>query len=189
MPEETSDEELLEGWLRGREEAFAELVRRHEDRIFSLTLKMTGSRADALDATQDAFLTVARRASSFRGESSFGTWLFRIAINASHDVLRKRKGWETLEADPVEAGAVSTSTGGFDEEIAVKVDLARALAALPPTYREAVVMYDLGDLSYDAIARLTGVGIGTVKSRISRGRRRLAELLEQPPPPGPSKDR
>lgn len=188
MPEETTDEELLEGWLRGREEAFAELVRRHEDRIFSLALRMTGSRPDALDATQDAFLTAARRASSFRGESSFGTWLFRIAINASHDVMRKRKGWETL-ADPVEAGAGSTPTRGFDEEVAVKVDLARALAALPPTYREAVVMYDLGDLPYDAIARLTGVGIGTVKSRISRGRRRLAELLEHPPPPGPSKDR
>ena len=189
MAGETNDEHLLEGWLQGHEAAFTELVRRHEDRIFALALRMTGNRHDALDATQETFLTAARRASSFRGESSFGTWLYRIAINASHDLTRKRKGWETLEADPAESAPPAAPTRGFDEGIAVRVDLARALAELPPAYREAVVMHDLGDLPYEAIARLTGVGIGTVKSRISRGRRRLAELLEQASPPPPSKDR
>ncbi|MDQ3783455.1 MAG: sigma-70 family RNA polymerase sigma factor [Actinomycetota bacterium] len=189
MAEETTDEELLEGWLRGREDSFTELVRRHEDRIFALALRMTGNRPDALDATQDTFLTAARRASTFRAESSFGTWLYRIGINACHDLLRKKKGWETLEADPAEAAPATAPARGIDEAIVLQVDLARALASLPPLYREAVVMHDLGDLPYDAIARLTGVGIGTVKSRISRGRRRLAELLEQPSTPDPSKDR
>lgn len=189
MAGETTDEELLKGWLQGREEAFTELVRRHEDRIFSQALRMTGNRPDALDATQDTFLTAARRAASFRGEASFGTWLYRIGINACHDVMRKRKGWESLEADPAEAAPATPTPRGFDEGVVLQVDLARALAALPPAYREAVVMHDLGDLPYDAIARLTGVGIGTVKSRISRGRRRLAELLEQPSTPGPSKER
>lgn len=187
MAGETTDEELLEGWLQGREDSFSELVRRHEDRIFALALRMTGNRPDALDATQDTFLIAARRASTWRGEASFGTWLYRIGINATHDLLRKKKGWETLEADPVEG--VAAPARGFDESVALQVDLARALASLPPLYREAVVMHDLGDLPYDAIARLTGVGIGTVKSRISRGRRRLAELLEQPSSSRPSKDR
>ncbi|MBA2273124.1 MAG: sigma-70 family RNA polymerase sigma factor [Actinobacteria bacterium] len=189
MPGETTDEELLDGWLQGREDCFSELVRRHEDRIFALALRMTGNRPDALDATQDTFLTAARRASSWRREASFGTWLYRIGINATHDLLRRKKGWETLEADPAEAAPAAPPEQGFDESIALQVDLAHALASLPPAYREAVVMHDLGDLPYDAIARLTGVGIGTVKSRISRGRRRLAELLEQPSTPGPSKDR
>lgn len=189
MAGETTDEELLEGWLQGRQDSFSELVRRHEDRIFALALRMTGNRSDALDATQDTFLIAARRASTWRGEASFGTWLYRIGINASHDLLRKKKGWETLEADPAEAAPAAAPAHGFDEGIALRVDLARALASLPPLYREAVVMHDLGDLPYDAIARLTGVGIGTVKSRISRGRRRLAELLEQPSSSGPSKDR
>ncbi|MDQ3751863.1 MAG: sigma-70 family RNA polymerase sigma factor [Actinomycetota bacterium] len=189
MAGETSDEELLEGWLNGREESFSELVRRHEDRIFALALRMTGNRPDALDATQDTFLIAARRASSWRGEASFGTWLYRIGINATHDLLRKKKGWETLAADPAEATPAASSAGGFDEGVVLQMDLARALASLPSSYREAVVMHDLGDLPYDAIARLTGVEIGTVKSRISRGRRQLAELLEQPSTPDPSKDR
>ncbi|MBA3350382.1 MAG: sigma-70 family RNA polymerase sigma factor [Actinobacteria bacterium] len=184
-----TDEELLEGWLGGREDCFTELVRRHEDRIFALAFRMTGNRTDALDATQDTFLIAARRASTFRGDAGFGTWLYRIGINASHDLLRKKKAWETLEADPSEAAPAETSGRSLDEGVALQIDLARALASLPPAYREAVVMHDLGDLPYDAIARLTGVGIGTVKSRISRGRRRLAELLEQPSSPDPSKER
>ena len=189
MAGETSDEELLAGWLRGREEDFSDLVRRHEDRIFALTLRMTGNRTDALDATQDTFLIAARRASTYRGEASFGTWLYRIGINASHDLLRKKKGWETLAADPGEAASAASPEPGFDEGVVLQMDLARALAGLPAVYREAVVMHDLGDLPYDAISRLTGVAIGTVKSRISRGRQQLAELLEQQSMPDPSKDR
>src|SRR5688572_3858471 len=94
-----SDEELLSSFLGGEESCFRELMDRHEQKIFGVALKITGSRADALDATQDAFLTAFRRAETFRGDAAFGTWLYRIAINASKDVVRKRKPTEELTED------------------------------------------------------------------------------------------
>ena len=168
-----SDEELLSSFLDGEESCFRQLMDRHEQKIFGVALKITGSRADALDATQDAFLTAFRRAETFRGDSAFGTWLYRIAINASKDVVRKRKPTEELVED-----TTVSSQGRVADTVALRIDLANALRKLPDEYREAVVMHDLGGIPYEDIATATGVRIGTVKSRISRGRRRLAELME-----------
>ena len=178
-----SDEELLSSFLRGDESSFGELMGRHEQKVFAVALKITGSRADAMDASQEAFVTAFRRADTFRGESAFGTWLFRIAINAAKDVVRKRKPTEEL---PAEGGWVSQ--GRVDETVALRMDLGAALRALPDEYREAVVMHDLGGIPYEQIAESTGVRIGTVKSRISRGRRRLAELMEPGADTGSSKE-
>ncbi len=180
-----SDEELLRSFLDGNQTPFAELIRRHEDRIFALAYRMTGQRADALDATQEAFVAAFRQAERFRFDSAFGTWLYRIAINACHDLLRKRKRWTGDE--PPESEQIDVAGSRFDESIAAQVDLTTALSRLPSEYREAVVMYDLGGIAYDEIARLTEVPVGTVKSRISRGRRQLAELMEHPDPPTESK--
>jgi RNA polymerase sigma-70 factor, ECF subfamily len=184
---EQSDESLLHAFLGGEQQAFTALVRRHEDRMFALALRMTGSRADALDATQDAFLTMFRRAASFRGEAAFGTWLYRIGINACHDLLRQRARRAEEEDDRVEVA--DERSPRVDDAIAVRIDVARALGELSEEYREAVVMHDLGGVTYEEIARLTGAAVGTVKSRISRGRRRLAELLEQASESQASKDR
>lgn len=183
--EPRSDEQLLDAFLGGESGAFEELVRRHEDRLFGLALRMTGNRSDALDATQDAFVAAFRRAGSFRGDAAFGTWLYRIAINAAQDLLRRRSREavaDTPDAETVESG------GGerVEDAVAVRLDLARALAALPDEYREAVVMHDLGGVPYEEIAQLTGAPMGTVKSRISRGRRQLAGLLEHRDPRAPS---
>ena len=181
-----SDEELLEDFIAGDRSAFPVLVRRHEDKLFALALRMTGNRHDALDATQDAFVAAFRRASSFRGDSAFGTWLYRIAINACQDLLRKR-GRETVQdlEDPAEA-PITDDTERIEDAVVARVDVARALAALPEEYREAVVLHDLGGIPYEEIARITGAKMGTVKSRISRGRRRLAELMEHPQTPATS---
>lgn len=181
---ELSDARLLELFLEGAEEAFEIIMRRHEDRIFSLALRMTGDRSDALDATQDAFIQAFRRARSFRGESAFGTWLYRIAVNASHDLLRRR----ARAPIPAEEVPEEAAPGRVDERASVRVDISAALAELQEDYRIAVVMHDLGGIPYEQIARETGVGIGTVKSRISRGRRRLADLLEQSGVSRPSQD-
>jgi len=173
-----SDEELLRRFLDGEERAFTQLVKRHEDRIFALCLRMTGARPDALEAAQETFLAAFRRAGSFRGESAFSTWLYRIGINCCKDLLRRRG----RAPQPVDETAVEVDRSGassLDELAALRVDVARALARLPDDYREAVALHDLGGLPYEQIAKLTGVAIGTVKSRISRGRRRLGELLEQ----------
>lgn len=182
--EQASDDTLLELFLDGNHDAFSVLMRRHEDRVFGLALRMTGDRGDALDATQDAFIHAFRRAPSFRGDAAFGTWLYRIAVNACHDVLRRRARAPVPEQDlPEEAHAERD-----DERSATRMDVSAALALLQEDYRTAVVMHDLGGIPYEQIAHETGVGIGTVKSRISRGRRRLAALLEQTDAELPSQD-
>jgi RNA polymerase sigma-70 factor (ECF subfamily) len=173
--ERLSDEQLLDQFIAGRRACFDALVRRHEDRIFALALRMMGDRSEALDASQEIFLTLWRRASSFRGDSSFSTWLYRIGINTCHDLLRKRKRVPQPQEElpePVDAGP------DIEEGVAVRMDLAGALAEIQSDYRDAVLMHDLGGVPYDEIARLTGVPVGTVKSRISRGRRALAAALE-----------
>ncbi|MFN2388637.1 MAG: RNA polymerase sigma factor [Actinomycetota bacterium] len=183
----TTDEDLLALFLEHDDEAFAELMARHEDRIFAVTLRITGNRADALDATQDAFIAAYRRAGSFRGDASFGTWLYRIAINSSKDLLRKKARAPVPEGDP-SAFDRPASARRVEDDVGLRVDVSRALAMLQDEYRESVVLHDLGGVPYDEIARITGVSIGTVKSRISRGRRKLADLMEQPRRSGASKE-
>ena len=176
-PQQRSDRDLLESFLGGENDAFSGLMERHEDRIFGLCLKMLHNRSDALEAAQEIFITAFRRAASFRGDSAFGTWLYRIGINHCKDVLRKRKD-VLLEADQLDIERVDTRQRGVDEVATLRLDLSKALAELPDDYREAVVMHDLGGVPYEEIATVTGVPVGTVKSRISRGRRQLARLLE-----------
>jgi RNA polymerase sigma-70 factor (ECF subfamily) len=184
LKDERNDSELVERFRNGDESAFTALVRRHEERIFGLAMRMTGERSDALDATQDAFVQAFRRAADFRGDSSFGTWLYRIGINSCKDVLRKRQRTPV----PTEQLPDSGNPSSVEDAVTARVDLSRALQELPEEYREAVCMHDLGGIPYEEIATLTGVAVGTVKSRISRGRRRLAELLEHPRGTAPSKD-
>ena len=183
-----SDEELLKAFIEGRESAFTSLMHRYESRIFALALRMTGDRSDALDATQDAFISAFRRAGSFRGEAAFGTWLYRIGINSCNDLLRKKGRLPVpTEEEKTEERSSATGASSLEDEVAAKLDVTAALAKLPPEYREAVTMHDLGSIPYEQIAQATGVAVGTVKSRISRGRRKLAELLEQPAPTRASK--
>jgi RNA polymerase sigma-70 factor (ECF subfamily) len=180
-----SDEELLQRAAAGDQGAFSTLVRRHEDRVFGIAIRITGDRADALDATQDTFVAVFRQAGSFRAEAAFTTWLYRVAVNACRDLLRKRR---RLPEPSDELPERSDPRPGTEEAVGMRLDLARALALLGDDYREAVLMHDLGAIPYEEIAALTGAPLGTVKSRISRGRRRLAELLEQPARSEPSKE-
>ncbi len=180
-----SDELLLQRAAGGDQAAFSALVRRHEDRVFGIAIRITGDRADALDATQDTFVAVFRQAGSFRGDAAFTTWLYRVAVNACRDLLRKRRRLPEPAEELPERGNPGI---GVEDAVNLRLDLAQALARLPEDYREAVLMHDLGAIPYDEIARITGAALGTVKSRISRGRRRLAELLEQPGHPEASKD-
>ncbi len=149
-----------------------------------MALKMVGDRADALDATQDTFVRAFRNASKFRGDSAFGTWLYRIGLNCCHDLLRKRKR-DPIPDDDLEVH--EEHAPGVDSQVLLSMELTDALVQLQEDYRIAVVMHDLGGVPYEEIAQVTEVSVGTVKSRISRGRRRLAELLEPTAPPDTSK--
>lgn len=171
-----ADADLLARFLSGDERSFTTLMKRHEDRIFQLSMRILGNRTDALDATQETFITAFRKADQFRGDSAFGSWLYRIGINTCKDVLRKKRRWGEPEENVPEP---ETRAASLADEVSLRLDLSNALAALSGEYREAVVMFDLGGIPYEEIARITGTNLGTVKSRISRGRRKLAELMEQ----------
>lgn len=182
-----SDLELLARCREGDQAAFTLLMKRHEQQVFAIAFRTLGDRNDAADAVQDTFINVFRRSESFRGDSAFSTWLYRIAINASKDVLR-RKLRAPVPQEQDEAHETASDSPEIADTVAAHSDLAAALAKLPEDYREAVVMFDIGGIPYEEIATITGAALGTVKSRISRGRRRLAELMEQPTPPSSSKE-
>ena len=177
------DEVILQAFLSGDRGAFDELVRRHEDAVFGVALRMMGQRADALDAVQETFVAVFRRAHAFRGDAAFTTWLHRIAINTCKDLIRKRGRFPLEAGEQIERADPADVSG----QVTAHVDLAAALATLPEDQRVALVMFELGGIPYEEIARATKTQIGTVKSRISRGRQALARAMEQATHPETSK--
>jgi RNA polymerase sigma-70 factor (ECF subfamily) len=168
---EDPDAPLVARARRGDRWAFEQLVERHQHRLFTLAARTLGSVDDAADAVQEAFIRAWLGLPNFRGGALFSTWLFRIGLNAAHDQRAKRRTEpldETREpADPQDAFLKSELSSA----------LQRALDDLDEDYRVAVVLYDVLGCSYSEVAELTGVPEGTVKSRIFRGRRRIAELL------------
>ena len=175
-----SDEDLVRRFVSdGLSDAVDVLLRRHQDHVFGLAYRILGNRADALDASQDVFVVVFRKAASFRHQSAFTTWLYRLTVNACNDHARRR----SRLPQPAEAVDVASpdAIGRADDRLAI----AGAMRKLPLEQRTAVIMRDLLGLSYEEIAQATGTAVGTVKSRISRGRAALAEGLGEPgPEPG-----
>ena len=158
-------------------------MRRHYDRIHAVTKRIAGTSRDADDATQEALIKIVRNLPRFDGRSSFGTWAYRIATNAALDELRKRKRRPSLtmvrddDSGEVRLEPVDDLAGRRVEAIADRLAIDSALADLPEEFRAAVVLRDVGDLDYAEIAEVLDVPVGTVKSRIARGRRMLADGL------------
>ena len=165
------DGPLVKRAQKGDRWAFEQLVERHQHRLFTLAARTLGSADDAADAVQEAFIRAWLGLPRFRGGSLFSTWLYRIGLNAAHDQRAKRRTEpldETREpADPQDAFLASE----------LSTALQAALNELDDDYRVAVVLFDVLGCSYGEISELTDVPEGTVKSRIFRGRSRLAELL------------
>lgn len=182
MPE--NDEELVRRAIGGDSSAFAELMERHERRVYNLCLRMTGNPDDAADATQDAFLTTYRKLSSFRGQAKFTTWLHRVAVNACYDLLRKRSRAPQLAGSEQQAAVAerTDSTPDHADEVAGTLDVARALATVPEEFRAALVLHDVQDVPVQEVAEILGVAVGTVKSRLHRGRVALARGLRAEEP-------
>ncbi len=171
-----SDSELLARAAGGDHEAFTEVMRLHEDRVFSVCLRIMGDRARALDAVQDTFLTVFRKARQFKGKSAVGTWIYRIAVNTCYDQLRKAKR-RPSEPMPEYHDPADTMAQDEVEAAGIRPDIQAALARIPREFRAAVVLADMEGMPLPEIAEVLGVPVGTVKSRIFRARRQLAELL------------
>jgi RNA polymerase sigma-70 factor, ECF subfamily len=179
------EKQLIRECLAGRTEAFGELVIRYQDRLFNALVGILGSPEDARDIAQDAFVQAFQRLKTFRGQSAFYSWLFRIALNAaasqkrrtrhkpgSIDAAREQAGGEPPDRRPDTAPSHALETD--ERRAAVK----RALAQLPPEFRIPLVLKEIDGLKYHEIASIIGCPVGTVRSRIHRARSELRQRLE-----------
>ena len=175
------DEDLVRRYVGGDRSAFGVLVERHERRVYNLALRMTGREEDARDATQEAFLTALRKLSSFRGEAAFTTWMHRVTVNACYDLLRKRQRAPLLDRLPdheIEPPPAPDHAEATVDAIVVQ----RALMSVTEDFRAVLILHDVQDLAYEDVARVLDIPIGTVKSRLHRGRIALARAMGEPVP-------
>jgi RNA polymerase sigma-70 factor, ECF subfamily len=178
------DVELVERHRGGDVHAFDEVYDRFGEMVYNLALRLAGNREEAADLTQEIFLRIYRHLGGFGGRSTLKTWVFRIALNHCRDRLsRHHPAMQSID-DDVEAGGIPLADPARGpEELAVAADegrrVATGLAQVPQVFREAVVLRDLEGLSYEEIAEVLGVRVGTVRSRIARGREQLRLFLER----------
>ena len=175
---EGEDRELVERFARGESRAFDTIVEKYEQRVYAITLRMTGNVEDARDAMQDVFISALRALRSFRGDAQLSTWIHRVAVNASLDVLRKRK---RHVAQPLEEAGERPSDDVGPEDAAARaaraVEVQRALQNVSEEHRAVLVLHDLQDLDYTETAAALDIPVGTVKSRLHRARIEMARLL------------
>ena len=171
-----SDAVLADRASGGDRRALEQLLDRHADRIHAVCRRVVAHPEDALDATQEAMIAVARGIRRFDGRSAFTTWLYRVATNAALDELR-RQAAPAGPRPPRRAPSPSPPAPSIEDRVGARLDVDAALRTLPEDFRVAVVLRDLCDLDYAEIAAVLDVPPGTVRSRISRGRALLVEHL------------
>lgn len=183
-----SDAELLRAHVDGDPDAFGVLFGRHRDRLWAVAVRTMGNREDAADGLQDGMVAAYRRAGSFRGDAAVTTWLHRVVVNACLDRLRAAKVRRTeVLPDDLEEYRSRGSLASATEEAADPAErsvreerrgqVLTALRMLPDEQRAALVLVDMEGYPVAEAADILGCAVGTVKSRCSRGRARLAELL------------
>jgi RNA polymerase sigma-70 factor (ECF subfamily) len=172
------DRELAARCLAGDAEAFEGLYRQHAHRLYNLTFRMAGS-ADADDLLQDVFLQAYRKLGTYKGDSSLGTWLYRLAVNLCLDHLRSRQGKMAQVTDSLddEDAAEVVSPGRPAESNAARLDLEHAIETLAPSYRAAFVLHDVEGYQHDEIAKLLGIAEGSSKSLLHKARMKLRGSL------------
>ena len=193
-PRVDPDAALVDGLRREDGEAMERLVERYGDRVYRLAIRITGSTQDAEEVVQDALWTAARKIHTFKGDSAFGSWLYRITANAAYMKLRARRSRQReialddvlpamddagVHFEPMDDWSLNVDDHALQGEL--RRVLEEAIAELPPDYRTAVVMHDVEGLSNPDIAAALGISLPAVKSRIHRSRlylrKRLSEYL------------
>lgn len=174
--------DLIERAKDGNEAAFAELFTAHKKRVYALCLQMTGDVADAEDLTQDAFIQVFRKLATFRGDSAFSTWLYRVAVNTVLMKLRRRQPRQVSLDEPVnlDSSLVPREYGKNDNHLLGAVDriaLVRAIKELPDGYRTVFVLHDVEGYDHREIARLLRCSTGNSKSQLHKARLKIREML------------
>jgi RNA polymerase sigma-70 factor, ECF subfamily len=191
------DHRLISGLQAGEEHAYEQLIERFQSPVYNLAYRLLNDQADASDVTQEVFLKIFRNVGSFRGDSSLRTWVYRIAVNESHNrrrwLFRHRRGETGIEdtfddSEIREKPLMDSGETPFDFTMnrEAQVLLEEALAEINPVFRAALVLREVEDMSYEEIADVLEVSIGTVKSRIVRGREALRRNLAARLDPAPS---
>ena len=193
-----TEQELVQRAQKGDEDSFARLMGENETRIYNLALRMTGNEQDALDLAQEAFFNAWKGLKFFKGDSSFSTWVYRLATNACIDHLRRKKRRQDISVSlPVVDEEDDRPPDIPDERYApeqvlerkqLRQAVAEGLEQLSQEHRQVLTMRELDGLSYQEIGQLLGLEAGTVKSRIARARLALRKILVETGnfPPGPS---
>jgi RNA polymerase sigma-70 factor (ECF subfamily) len=186
---------LIDSLREGSEQAYEELLTRFQQPVYALALRLLDDQGEACDVVQEVFLKVFRNVANFRGQSTLKTWIYRITVNEAHNArrwfFRHRRAEVELDKNPDDARnwkeiipdrSRSPFDVAFDREQQVMIEA--ALERINPIFREAVVLRDISDLAYEEIAEILGISLGTVKSRILRGREALREELAGSLKPG-----
>ncbi len=180
-----TDEALLERARRGDRDAFTELVSRHQDALYTMALRLLGRPEDAADVVQETFLRAYVNLPKLRGVAVKG-WLFRVAVNAARDVQRRAVRRPTSPLEDGEGKIIDLPDPALGPDATAEAReragaIREALLALPLEFRQALVLRDVNDLSYEEVATVLRVPLGTVKSRISRARAQVAQTLHAQP--------
>lgn len=184
---EVKDEELMESFQEGNEQAFNLLIRRYKDRIHNFLFRYTHNHQDCEDLVQETFLRVFRSRHSYKRIARFSTWLYTIAINLAKTQHKKNQKMNTVsmhqEEDDENSREIVIEDDNLhpDESLHQRLcvsEVEKALEEIPEEFKEAVVLRDIQNLTYEEIMAITELPMGTVKSRINRGRLRLQEKLE-----------
>lgn len=182
-----SDEDLMEYFQEGKVPAFNELVKRYTDRLHNFLFRYTHNHQDCEDLVQETFLRVHKSKQSYERIAKFSTWMYTIALNLAKSLYKKKQRMHKIsihkdETNPKDFEMLIEDKNILqDEELHQKLcleKLEKALMNLAPEFREVVVYRDLQELSYDEIAEITGIAMGTVKSRINRGRAQIQAMIE-----------
>lgn len=176
------NQRLIKRAQRGDSDAFEELVSPYESRIYAICLRIMGNREDALDCAQDAMLRIFRALGEYRFQAAFTTWLFRITTNVCLDALRRQRVRPSTSLDALMDEGYSPPDPQASPEEALSErermqTIREGIAMLPADMRAALVLRDIQGLSYEEVAQILHLNLGTVKSRISRARERLRKLV------------
>lgn len=189
--DQVNDAELVARFRDGDRSAFDLLVKRHSTRAYQIAYGVLGNREDAEEVAQDVFIRVHRALARFRGDSEFTTWMYRIALNLARNKYRWNKCRGIQKNISIDAPIENSNNGestfelpdpdGPPDETLLKQEMEQTvleeIQKLPPIYREALVLRNVQELSYEQIAQLLGCKLGTIKSRIARGREELRQRL------------
>ncbi len=178
------EKDLLARAKQGDVSAFEDLIREHQRYAYNIAYRMLGHEEDAKDVTQDAFIKAYRSIGRFNGRAKFSTWLYQIVINTCRDHFRRSHPTLSMTDEKNRVMAIADEDPSYApleqvEREELRRELRECLSRLDPKYREVIILREIQEMSYDDIAKVLDVPVGTVRSRISRGREHLAVLARQ----------